>query len=121
MTITAPWTPAQVDALNRYQRYGMFHPFTCIQDHGDADRDLVATCNGWICCHCGYTQNWAHETMLDEHILRPAEPARGPQNLSMAAMIFVALVVGIAATFSLAQHGGFSGLRGEFLDFWRLR
>lgn len=124
--IMAPWTSDQVDALNRYQRFGIVHPFTCTQDHGIADNNLVATRKGWICCHCGYTQNWAHVAMLGEpdpqEYLRPmVAPAREPQNLSIAAMIFVALTIGMAATFSLAQHGGFSGLHREFLDFFRLR
>jgi hypothetical protein len=58
--IAAPWTPDQVDALNRFQRAGLrVHPFTCVTSHGGADRALVATHNGWICPHCGYLQDWA--------------------------------------------------------------
>jgi hypothetical protein len=62
--ITAPWTPEQVDALNRYQQAGRFHPFTCPEGHGS----LTATADGWVCSlgidRCDYTQNWAHEFIL---------------------------------------------------------
>lgn len=62
--IKAPFTTAQVDALNNFQRrLGFVHPFTCGHDH-PGDRDLVATKDGWICCHCDYRQDWAHEAML---------------------------------------------------------
>lgn len=71
-TITAPWTPAQVDALNKFQRAGFVHPFTCANDH-DGDRTLLATRSGWICPHCGYTQGWAHAVMLAE----PVDPCAG--------------------------------------------
>jgi hypothetical protein len=29
--IIAPWSTDQVDALNRFQRDSMFHPFTCAE------------------------------------------------------------------------------------------
>lgn len=61
--IRAPWTDEQVAALNRFQGYGFVHPFTC-QNHHDGDRSLVATRDGWVCPHCDYTQDWAHEQML---------------------------------------------------------
>lgn len=61
--INAPWTAQQVDALNRFQRSGVFHEFTC-PGHGHGDRTLVATRSGWICCHCDYRQYWAHAAML---------------------------------------------------------
>lgn len=74
--IKAPFTPEQVEALNRSQREGEFHPFTCGGDRGDAahrkyakengDRDwglLVATEKGWVCPVCGYTQDSAHGFM----------------------------------------------------------
>ncbi|WP_340667950.1 hypothetical protein [Bradyrhizobium ottawaense] len=63
--IKPPWTPEQVDALNRFQRLGVFHPFTCPDPHDGADRALVATRDGWVCCHCDYRQDWAHSSMLD--------------------------------------------------------
>lgn len=65
MTIEAPWTAEQVDNLNRFQRCGQFHPFTCTGHAGGGDRTLVATRSGWICPHCDYKQNWAHEFMVN--------------------------------------------------------
>jgi hypothetical protein len=63
--ITAPWTPDQVDRLNRFQRLGHVHEFTCPYAHDGADRTLVATKAGWICPHCDYRQDWAHAMMLE--------------------------------------------------------
>lgn len=60
----APWTAAQVDNLNRWQRFGVFHGFTCGGAEHEGDRTLVATRDGWICCHCSYKQDWAHDAML---------------------------------------------------------
>jgi hypothetical protein len=68
--IRAPWTGEQVDALNRFQRLGYVHEFTCVEPHGGLDRTLYATVNGWRCPHCGYQQDWAHAGMLD---LKPLE------------------------------------------------
>lgn len=55
-TIVAPWSSAVVTALNRYQRLGRYHPYSC----GECRRDLEATPEGWVCLACGYTQSWAH-------------------------------------------------------------
>lgn len=55
----APWTPEQVEALNRFQQSGRFHPFTCPTAHPEG-RDLVAAEDGWHCPRCPYTQDWAH-------------------------------------------------------------
>lgn len=63
MKITAPWTDKQVKALNRFQHAGFVHPFTCPHDH--ANRELVATPEGWVCLTCGYRQDWAHDYMLE--------------------------------------------------------
>ena len=60
----APWTPSQVDALNAFQRAGLFHPFTCGGEHDDGGVVLTATENGWVCQLCDYTQDWAHAFML---------------------------------------------------------
>lgn len=70
MSIKAPWTFEQVTALNEYQRRGDFHPFTCgnRDDHPMVAGDkgvLIATTRGWICPYCDYTQDWAHEGMLN--------------------------------------------------------
>lgn len=61
MTLRAPWTQDQVDALNAYQHLGAFHPYTCLQPHEGTARYLVATTEGWVCTQCPYTQNWAHD------------------------------------------------------------
>lgn len=65
----APWTAEQVAALNRWQSTPHVHPFTCPNPHEDNDgdgRELTATPAGWVCLHCGYTQNWAHPFMFDD-------------------------------------------------------
>lgn len=63
MKLLAPWTKEQVDALQRWQECDAVHPFTCGQD----GRVLTPTPDGWVCPRegCSYTQNWAHEGMLE--------------------------------------------------------
>lgn len=75
--IYAPWTDEQVAALNRWQDCDWVHPFTCgkrdtpdhkldAKVHGKHDHGiLIATTNGWQCPVCDYTQNWAHDFMLN--------------------------------------------------------
>jgi hypothetical protein len=74
--LVAPFSPSEVEALNRWQRTGWVHPFTCAHrntprhhafakanhegDHGI----LRARADGWYCPVCGYTQTWAHRFML---------------------------------------------------------
>ncbi|HLH92115.1 MAG TPA: hypothetical protein VKX28_27085 [Xanthobacteraceae bacterium] len=108
--ITAPFTHAQVDALNHWQRRGFVHPFTCANDHGQFSRDLVATVDGWICPHCDYRQKWAFAAMLHAphdpsielrrdavnariaHILGPAIDVRAPYARQMiGALVAVAM------------------------------
>lgn len=62
--VEAPFDDQQVENLNRYQQFGLFHGFTCGRDHDDP-RHLVATPAGWVCPKegCEYTQTWAHEGM----------------------------------------------------------
>lgn len=59
----APWTPEQVDCLNKYQEYaldGNAHPFTC-----ECGESLTAYKDGWECDYCHqWHQNWCHEFML---------------------------------------------------------
>jgi hypothetical protein len=73
--IRAPFTPAQVEALNRFQREGGMHPFTCGAPHWP----LVAETDGWHCPvrGCCYWQNWAHAFM--------ANPAAWPKVSPLAA------------------------------------
>jgi hypothetical protein len=87
-TINAPWTGAQVDALNRFQRLCYVHPYTCGNEHPGnlldtfpCDRTLVATRKGWICCHCDYTQFWASAAMLEV----PPNPFAEVEMVSAAA------------------------------------
>lgn len=62
------FTADEVLALDKYQRKGEMHPYTC-PNRGDGDHRenavdlgaLVPTVRGWICPYCDYTQNWAHE------------------------------------------------------------
>lgn len=63
MKIKAPFSVEQVDALNRFQHDGRFHEFTCGNEHA-GNKALVATRAGWICCHCDYKQDWAHDFMV---------------------------------------------------------
>lgn len=55
------FTKDQVESLNGYQNCGRWHPFTCPCGAGS----LTATENGWICDSCDYTQDWAHQFMVD--------------------------------------------------------
>lgn len=60
----APWTPAEVDALNARQNNALMHPYTCGSgrrtdaDHKDGEGILVATPDGWACPYCDYRQDW---------------------------------------------------------------
>lgn len=64
--IRAPWTEAQVAALNAYQASGTMHPFTCGGDH-DMHQTLIAEADGWHCPDeaCDYRQDWAWAWMAD--------------------------------------------------------
>jgi hypothetical protein len=70
--IKAPFTPEQVEGLNRWQRAESVHPFTCRTGrrkdalHLDGEGVLVATEQGWRCPFCGYTQDWAHDFMANK-------------------------------------------------------
>jgi hypothetical protein len=75
MKISAPFTSEQAECLNRYQRSGEMHPFTCggnrsDKDHLDHEGILVAVESGWICPFCDYTQDWAHDFMVSQHARR---------------------------------------------------
>lgn len=61
-SVRAPFTPEQVEILNKHQADQTQHPYTCENWHGEPveRRNLVATEQGWICRHCSYRQNWAH-------------------------------------------------------------
>lgn len=58
------WTEDQVKSANEFQQSGCFHPFTC---GNEKCRDVLkATKKGWVCPSCDYTQDWAHEWMLND-------------------------------------------------------
>jgi hypothetical protein len=88
--ITAPWTTEQVAALNRFQREGRLHPFTCGNEHPGHHGTLIASGKGWYCpvTGCDYEQNWAHDFMADAESWpksflpppRPATSADGADN-----------------------------------------
>lgn len=74
--IRAPWAPAQVEALNRWQANEWVHPYTCgnrsaeghkeyAEAHGQRDHGILqATPEGWVCPTCDYTQDTAWAGML---------------------------------------------------------
>jgi hypothetical protein len=64
----APWTKDEVISLMDFQEAGHFHEFTCVRrDDGNhaGSGALVPTVRGWICQFCDYTQDWAHDFMLN--------------------------------------------------------
>lgn len=61
--VRAPFTPEQVERLNKWQQCGVVHPFTC--GNPDCRSDLVATPDGWKCPNCNYIQDWAHAFMAN--------------------------------------------------------
>lgn len=65
-TLFAPFTPEQVERLNRYQVEASMHPFTCAnRDSHSEGAVLTATVDGWVCGECDYTQTWAHRFMAE--------------------------------------------------------
>jgi hypothetical protein len=83
--IAAPWTDDQVDNLNRHQRAGLVHPFTCgrREHHRDHPGVLVAERDGWHCPApgCGYRQTWAHPFMTAPPTRSMAELERAREEL----------------------------------------
>lgn len=78
MQVRAPWTKLQVHALVAWQSLGYVHEFTCPNNH-DGSRVLWPTQSGWTCQHCDYTQDWAHDYMLDaaRHPKNPIDSLKG--------------------------------------------
>ena len=81
-----PFSPLQVDNLNQSQvSLTSFNPFTCPNrsegvvysewstDYSAATHSkeggyrglLIATDSGWVCPHCGYTQDWAPTSVAE--------------------------------------------------------
>ena len=65
--ISAPFTTDQAARLNQWQENPAVHPFTCGNEH-KGSVSLCATENGWICPSCDYTQDWAHDFMLENPV-----------------------------------------------------
>ena len=68
------WSDGQIAALNKFQKDGNFHPFTCnnrndgnhpLEDEYGDHGVLRARKTGWYCNFCDYTQDWAHEFMFN--------------------------------------------------------
>lgn len=59
-----------VDELNKRQKDGRYHPYTCGSgrradaDHKDGEGVLVATPTGWECPYCDYRQPYRMEGTL---------------------------------------------------------
>jgi hypothetical protein len=63
----APWTDEQVANLNRWQKEGYVHEYTCPRAHRPySSRVLIARNDGWHCPSCDYTQTWAHSIAVTE-------------------------------------------------------
>lgn len=124
MTITAPFTPEQVESLNRFQRSGEFHPFTCggnrsdeahvayAKEHGDPDYGLlVATPDGWVCPVCDYKQGWAHDFMAglrrEEYMIITALDAAGVEMPASGVVITDEMVERAARAAGMAAGGRF--------------
>ena len=66
--IYAPWDDETVEKLNRYQKAGAFHPYTCMCP---SSPKLTATREGWKCDRCDWFQEWAFAISLDERFQHP--------------------------------------------------
>ena len=57
VTISAPWTNAQIGCLQRRQEDSTKHPYTC----NVCSEPLTPYRDGWYCDYCHkYKQEWAH-------------------------------------------------------------
>lgn len=82
--IRAPFSEAQIAALNAYQRSGRMHPFTCGGEH-ELHQTLIAEQDGWHCPdeRCDYRQDWAHAWMADSNFLAAAERPGVAEHLAV--------------------------------------
>jgi hypothetical protein len=61
--IESPFTDAQCISFNEFQDSGVFHPFTCGYN---SQHQLLKADNEYVyCLDCEYTQDWAHDWMLN--------------------------------------------------------
>lgn len=59
--LRAPWTPAQVDALQKRQERLDLHPYTC-----ECGESYTPYPSGWQCDYCYKTQDWCFEMDVEE-------------------------------------------------------
>lgn len=113
--LTAPWTPEQVAALNRYQERSDFHPFTCDdtnRHHPQVRWVLVAREDGWHCPAegCGYTQDWAYPFMLQppprDRANEMLEAMRAERARGIAAVAAVEELRAVFKRWFLDAHAG---------------
>lgn len=63
MTLRAPFTEDQVEAINAFQANRRNHPFTCGTE--GCREVLAAHVDGMKCPKCGYVQEWVHSFMAE--------------------------------------------------------
>lgn len=61
MLVNAPYTPAQVNLLKKWQANAEVHPFTCC-----ANVTMTVSKTGFKCPECGNKQDWCHDFMLQK-------------------------------------------------------
>lgn len=74
--LDAPWTQAQVDAINAWQKQPHIHPFTC-REHPDYS---LHACSSELYCPvpgCTYDQRWVHDFMAKR---QPSPPSHEDQG-----------------------------------------
>jgi len=114
--VFAPFTPEQVEALNKYQKSGAFHPFTCgisslpvrsykpnpnCEKSNNGEGILIATAEGWICPCGNYKQNWAHAFMADEKLHPPTLDDMLKKQIQNKSNRTMAVIVGRFQTHAL--------------------
>jgi general stress protein YciG len=95
--VEAPWSPAQVRALNAWQADRRVHPFTCTGERRDLAHVqyarngglhdlgiLIAATDGWRCPVCHYRQTWAHPFMFDPRPPMAEEPPLVPNPVKLS-------------------------------------
>ena len=72
----APFTEKQTEALEEFQKNGIFHPYKCMSNESDVECEksiggegiLIVTSDGMI-CPCGrYKQDWANDFTIKHKI-----------------------------------------------------
>lgn len=75
----APWSGEEVQALNRFQDSGIWHPFT-----SNRGAQLIATTEGWVEAAGGpVVQTWAHVFMANARLIDAELAKRERMGLSL--------------------------------------